>query len=205
MKINRDMNLVVPVDLDKGTAYVHSMPISKEVYREHFLILSKTFSAIFSEGLGVVAGPRIAYLMLESVAKNMKIWEGATGVRNTLVNEVIRLSSLVYPEDGKGWDNIPLEVAFDKGLVDPDEVLGELIFFTCVCAINKPQQAMKLMETVGGFWNSVTTSLNVTEWMRSLPISTQVANTGETEITSSATSSTTVPAQDFENFSAIPI
>lgn len=133
MKISRNMHLIIPVQTELGTAYIHSAPISKEVYREHFFILSKTFSAIFSEGLGVVAGPRVAYLMLERICKDTQtgggnIWDGPDGVRNTLVNEIIRLSNLVYPVDGKGWDTKPLDVALEREIVDLDEVIGELVF-----------------------------------------------------------------------------
>ncbi|ECG8260378.1 hypothetical protein FO131_19575 [Salmonella bongori] len=205
MKISRTMNLIVPVDTDLGKGYIHSAPISKEVYREHFFVLSKTYSAIFSEGLGVVVGPRIAYLMLEKVAKELRIWDGVEGVRNTLVNEIIRLSSLVYPVEDRGWDNQPLDVAISKGIVDPDEVLGELVFFTCVCAINKPNQVEGLMNTVHGFWNSATTSLDIMAWTASLPTSTPVGSSGATESTSSATSSTTAQDKVSANFSSIPV
>lgn len=193
MKIARNMNLIAEVETENGQCWVHSTPISKEVYRQHFFILSKVFAAIFSEGLGVVAGPRIAYLLLERIASDMEIWEGETGVRNTLVNEIIRLSNLVYPVEGKGWDNQPLEVALDKGIVDPDDVIGELVFFTCVSAINKPAQAMGVMASVAGLWNSQITSLNVTDWTASLPILKPGGNTGGTESTSSATCSDTLP------------
>ncbi|EHM3440629.1 hypothetical protein K2B09_003046 [Salmonella enterica subsp. enterica] len=205
MKISRSLNLIVPVDTDLGKGYIHSAPISKEVYREHFFVLSKTYSAIFSEGLGVVVGPRIAYLMLEKVARELRIWDGTEGIRNTLVNEIIRLSSLVYPVEDRGWDNQPLDVAISKGIVDPDEVLGELVFFTCVCAINKPNQVEGLMNMVHGFWNSATTSLDIMDWTASLPISTPVGSSGATESTLSATSLTTALDKVSANSSSIPV
>lgn len=204
MKISRSMNLIVPVQMDAGMAYIHSMPISKEIYKEHFFILGKTFSAIFSEGLGAMAGPRVAYLMLEKLSKEGEIWEGPQGVKNTLVNEIIRLSNLVYPVEGKGWDSKPLDVAIDSGVVDIDDVISELVFFTCVCAINKPDQATPLMNVVSGLWNSAITSLNLTAWIASLPISKPPASSGETESTSSATSLITAQASDLPNSSSIP-
>lgn len=129
MKIARNLNLIIPVRTEKGNGWIHATPISKEVFKEHFFILSKTFSAIFSEGLGVVAGPRIAFLMLERISRDSNIWEGDKGVRNTLVNEVIRLANLVYPVEGKGYDTIPLDMALEREIIDLDEVAGELIFF----------------------------------------------------------------------------
>lgn len=193
MKISRSMNLIVPVETETGTAYIHSMPISKEIYKEHFLILSKTFSALFTEGLGTVVGPRVAYMMLEKIATDSGIWDGADGVRNTLVSEIIRLSNLVYPVEGKGWDTKPLDVALERGVVDLDDIIGELVFFTCVSAINKPEQARGLMEVVGGLWNSATTSLGLMAWIDSLATSKPPASFGEMESMSSVISSTTVP------------
>lgn len=209
MKIARNMNLIIPVESEMGSAYVHSTPISKEVYREHFFILGKVFSAIFSEGLGVVAGPRLAYLMLERIClgssqEGANVWDGDRGVRNTLVNEIIRLSNLVYPVEGKGWDTKPLEVALDRGIVDLDDVIGELIFFTCVSSINKPAQAQGLMKEVNGVWNSQTTSLSLTDWMRSFLTSKPDASSGETASTSSALSSTTQPVPDLVKSGSIP-
>lgn len=204
MKINRAMNLIVPVETELGTAYIHSTPISKEVYKQHFFILSKTFAAIFSEGLGVVAGPRIAYMMLEQVSTGKGVWEGADGVRNTLVNEIIRLSNLVYPVEGKGWDTKPLDVALDSDIVDLDDVIGELVFFTCVSAINKPVQAKGLMDAVAGLWNSATTSLGLMAWIDSLVTSKPIASSGGTASTSSATSSTTAQAAASPSSSPIP-
>jgi hypothetical protein len=198
------MNLIVPVETERGTAYIHSTPISKEVYKEHFFILSKTFANIFDEGLGVVVGPRIAYLMLERIATNKNIWEGDAGVRNTLVTEIIRLSNFVYPVEGKGWDTKPLDVALDSGIVELDDVIGELVFFTCVSAINKPDQARGLMQAVAGLWDSATTSLGLTAWIDSLVTSKPPASSGETESTSSVTSSTTVQESASPNSSLIP-
>ncbi|MFW0766692.1 hypothetical protein ACN0IV_12715 [Trabulsiella odontotermitis] len=204
MKISRKMNLIIPVETEMGTAYVHATPISKEVYREHFFILGKVFSAIFTEGFGAAAGPRMAYLMLERISIEQKIWEGEHGVSNTLVNEIIRLSNLVYPVEGKGWETKPLEVAIEREIVDVEDVINEIVFFTCVSSINKPGQATELMNMVNGMWNSQISSLTITDWMRSLPTLKPADSSGETESTSSAKSSTTQPEQDSAKSGPIP-
>lgn len=205
MKISRNLNLIIPVRTEKGNGWIHATPISKEVFKEHFFILSKTFSAIFSEGLGVVAGPRIAFLMLERISRDSNAWEGDKGVRNTLVNEVIRLANLVYPVEGKGYDTIPLDMALDREIIDLDEVAGELIFFTCVSSINSPEQAKGTMDVVNGIWSTQCSSLNLTEWIASLPTLKSVASSGATANTSSATSSTTQPEPDSETSVQIPV
>ncbi|EEY8910956.1 hypothetical protein DFZ85_22970, partial [Escherichia coli] len=150
MKIARNLNLIIPVQTEKGKAWIHATPISKEVFKEHFFILSKTFSAIFSEGLGVVAGPRVAFLMLERISRDSGIWDDDKGVRNTLVNEIIRLANLVYPVEGKGYDTIPLDMALEREIVELDDVAGELVFFTCVSSINSPEQAKGTLDVVNG-------------------------------------------------------
>ncbi|EFK4579999.1 hypothetical protein A8W72_002175 [Escherichia coli] len=205
MKIARNLNLIIPVRTEKGNGWIHATPISKEVFKEHFFILSKTFSAIFSEGLGVVAGPRIAFLMLERISRDSNIWEGDKGVRNTLVNEVIRLANLVYPVEGKGYDTIPLDMALEREIIDLDEVAGELIFFTCVSSINTPEQTEQMMLVVSGMWNSRTSSLSLTEWIASLPTLKPVASSGATASTLSATSSTTQPETDSATSGQIPV
>lgn len=205
MKISRNLNLIIPVQTEKGKAWIHATPISKEVFKEHFFILSKTFSAIFSEGLGVVAGPRIACLMLERISSDMNIWEGEKGVRNTLVNEIIRLANLVYPAEGRGYDTIPLDMALERGIVEFDEVAGELVFFTCVSSINTPEQTEQMMLAVSGMWNNHTTFLNLTDWIASLPTSKPAASSGATASMSSAKSSTTQPEPDSVTSGHIPV
>ncbi|MEB0968332.1 hypothetical protein VC899_24620 [Citrobacter braakii] len=205
MKISRNLNLIIPVQTEKGKAWIHATPISKEVFKEHFFILSKTFSAIFSEGLGVVAGPRIAFLMLERISRDSNAWEGDKGVRNTLVNEIVRLANLVYPVEGKGYETIPLDIALERGIVELDEVAGELVFFTCVSSINSPNQAKGTMDVVNGIWGTQCSSLSLTDWIASLPTLKPAASSGATASTSSAKSSTTQPEPDSAKSGQIPV
>jgi hypothetical protein len=187
MKINRALNLVIPIETDKGQIFVHSTPISREVFEQYFLVISKTFASIFSQGLGAIAGPRIAYLMLKKTSEEMGIWSGVGGVEYGLVNEIIRLSNVLMPT-AKGWKSIPLHSAIEKGTLDSEtvaEVEGELIFFTCVSMMNKRIQIEGIMDTVNGLWGSLTTSSNSTEFMNSLMTSTEAESSGEMEITSS--------------------
>ncbi|HGJ5860622.1 MAG TPA: hypothetical protein ACHBX6_13225 [Arsenophonus nasoniae] len=195
MKINRKLNLVVPVDLnDETSGFIHSTSISKEIFQKHVLILAKTYSFIFSENLNAISGPRVAYFLLKQIAESQGEWEGKDGVENTLINEIIRLSNLVYPKEKKGYDTMPLEVAIEKELIDIDEAINELVFFTCFSVINKPAQLAIWMERLNLLWNCASTPLNVMEWITSIKTSNVTANTGEMEKPSSQKSSTIVPA-----------
>jgi len=187
MKINRALNLVIPIDSEKGQLFVHSTPISREIFEQYFLVISKTFAAIFSEGLGAIAGTRVAYLMLKQVSENMGVWNGTSGVKAGLVNEIIRLSNVMMPST-KGWKSIPLHTAIEKEIIDKEtlaEIEGELVFFTSVSMMNKRNQIASIMDTVNGLWGSQITSLDSMEYMSSLTTLTEVENTGEMEITSS--------------------
>ena len=68
MKIDNKLNLVVQVEGEEGTLFVHSMPLSRMVWERYFVVLSKTFSAMIAEGMSFISGPRIAALMLRKVA-----------------------------------------------------------------------------------------------------------------------------------------
>lgn len=188
MRINKALNLVIPIDWEQGgQIFVHSTPISREVFEQYFLVISKTFAAIFSQGLGAVAGPRIAYLMLKKTAEDMGLWSGPAGVGAGLMNEMVRLSNVIMPDE-KGWKSLPLQTVIDKGVLDSEtvtEIIGELTFFTCVSMMNKRSQVEPIMDTVNGLWGSQITYLDSTEFKNSLLTSTVEENTGATEITSS--------------------
>lgn len=180
MKINSNLNLVVAHENDEGEkTFIHARPLSREIFRENFVILSKVYSAIFAQGIGIISGPRMAYLMLEMTARDSGLWDGKAGVENTLVKHIINGATAILPADGKGWKSVPLEVAIEQGAVDAEEILGEIVFFTCVCGISKREQVSEVMKAVNGIWGSQVTSLNATEFVNSLKISPPEETTDE--------------------------
>lgn len=181
-EINRKMNIVVTAESDDGVSYVFSRPLSKEAIRVNKLILGKVFASIVSEGFGALAGPGVAYELLKETAGDR--WEGPSGVRNTLVNEIIRNSEAFVPTEEKGWETYPLDVAISRGMIDEDDVLGELIFFTCIWALSKTGPAIVMSKMANGLRDSAFTSLSATEWMRSSLISKTGEPGGGTESTS---------------------
>ncbi len=187
MRIDRRLNIVLPVEhSDLGAIFVHSAPISRDVFERHFLLLSKAMASMFNEGLGVVTGPGVAALMLRKLAEAADAWDGPQGVKNTLMTEIVRLSNVVMPDpQGGGWTTMPLFEALRRGLLDEQdaqEAEDTIVFFICVSSVLRVKQVAPMLEAAGRLWNFTTTSLNSTEYSASLPISTPGASSGEKKV-----------------------
>jgi hypothetical protein len=193
IRINKKLNLVLPVDLDETRkAYVHSMPLSREAFEANYLVLSKTFTAIYGEGLGPVLGPRVAMLMMKEQAENLGASHAAPERRaeakaaaweytqTSLINEIYRLTSVVLPGAG-GWDIIPYTEALKRDLFDDEqvsEVENAIVYFTVASALHRKNELPMAFDGLKSMWNAQTTLSNVTAFKNSLQTSTQVETTG---------------------------
>jgi hypothetical protein len=168
MKIDRKLNLVIPVVRDDVTVFVHSTPIGRDVFEQYHGVLAKSFSIITEDGINVIAALATSKLALKDAAEAKGIWPA---VERNLIGEIRRLSNVVSPSDGGGWKTSPLEMAIRENSLDGDEmqeVENTLVFFTLISLLfRKAQLPMMLtaLEQVGGLR---TTSLNCTEWKDSL-------------------------------------
>ena len=181
MHINRQMNIVVPLERGETTVYIHSTPISEDVFDNYWRVLAAAHARLFSEGLGVVSGPRVALRMVRDVAKERNVWDGPEGVQNGLMNEVRRLSNAFVP-GATGWVTLPQQEAVSNGTLTAEEsreAENILVFFTLVSLLNKKQQVPGLLKAAGDLWGFATTSLNSTDYAASLPILTAAATSGE--------------------------
>jgi hypothetical protein len=181
MRIDERLNLVIPVKRDGPTIYVHSMPISREVFEANFMLISKAFSAIYSEGLTVIAGPRVAAMLIRHIASEMGIWEnsktGEPGAGKSFLEEIKRLTNVAVPNE-KGWGMIPLQVAIDQNLLSPDElseVMGAVCFFTLNSSMMRSSEILQTLEGMESLWGTQTTSSNITAFIASLEMSTEAA------------------------------
>jgi hypothetical protein len=170
----RTLNLVCPVETESGVAYIHSMPIRPETFRQYFLVLSKTLNELYAQGLSQGTGPRIAALLLQKIATDSGEWEGTAGVQNGLLNEIIRLSNVLACTE-QGWRSLPISEALKQGILDErdvEEAKGFITFFTCVSHIHKRSEISAILNLMGRVWDTQTTLLNATEFAASLPILT---------------------------------
>lgn len=209
MKIDKRLNLIVPVYGDpvpvvdeKGApvlgedrqpktttpvvAHVHSTPISEEMVDRYFMVLGQTYAAIFSRGLGIAGGPAIAMRLLRQIAMETGVWEdhdGQVGVKNGLVEEIRRLTSVVVPGPaGSGWQQVPLQVAVDGGSLsseDRTEVENAIAFFIAASAVLNRSMRRPMLEAAAELWGAHVSSSTSTELVSSLGTSTATGSSGQ--------------------------
>lgn len=172
LRIDKKLNLVIPVERDDGSmVYVHSMPISREVFETYYLEISKAFAMIHSQGLGAIAGPRVAALLLKRAAQETGNWDGDSGVANGLMNEMIRLTNVVAPAAGRGWAVAPYEEAYRAGTISPDddaEIKNAIVYFTLASSMYRRNILADVLDGAGKLWGAQSTSSNCTEYAASL-------------------------------------
>lgn len=213
MRIDRALNLVVPVYEDDGKtvrAYVHSTPLSTEQIERHFMLLGQTFNAIFKQGLGETAGPAYAMMLLKRIATNTGEWQGKDGTPGPgqeLVEEIRRMTMVSAPKVGGGWEPVPLQVAVERKVVsaeDKAEVENAIVFFIVVSATLKHEQRREMIAAASDLWGARTSSLNSTEFTSSLATSTATGSSGETSHAAAADTSGSATATVDGKPSSIP-
>lgn len=183
MRIDKRLNLVIPVERDDGTRiFVHSTPVSSDLFDTYWEPVGKAFSAIYSGGFGVIAGPRIAAKMLQKVSKELGKWDGPAGVRQGLVAEAHRLTNVLV-SGKRGWEMIPFVDACSSGVIDKaeaDEIEGALAFFTVASLTHRKADLPSVMAGAAQIWGAQTESLGCTEFRNSLATLSETGNSGET-------------------------
>lgn len=175
MRIDKKLNLVVPVDADGGTVYVHSTPLSREVFEQYFMVISRTFADIYRQRLELVAGPRVAMMLLRRVAREQGVLDGPDGVDRVLIPEIRRLTTVAIPGD-RGFEHYPLQDVIDRTLLSEEdiaEVEGVVTFFICASAMHRRAELPIILDGMGSLWGAQTTSFSLTEYIASLPKSTE--------------------------------
>jgi len=184
MKINSDLNIVLPVRTDeKGNVLVHGYhtPISRAVFEANYRVLAATKSALAGKGIHyqMDAGPRIAGLVLrdESAKESREVGNyDADGKPNmdgalALLADIKRLTMILVPTP-EGWAYKPVDVAIANGFID-DEEWGELssqiVFFTAHYSMAKRADREKMGRATASVLNALSTSSSVTDYAFSLP------------------------------------
>jgi hypothetical protein len=184
VNISNKLYLVVPIYDDAGekvVAHVHAEPISSQTFDRFYLVFAKTQAAIYSEGLGTMAGPRVAAKLLRTVSESLG---SAQDVSDVLLADMRRLTTLVEP----GQPAMMIEDALRAKKIsqeDFEEVENAVTFFTVVLLMLPKPDRRKELEMFSKLWGAATSSLNSTEYVASLSTSTAPANTGASPTPSS--------------------
>lgn len=175
--IDRKLNIVIPLERDSGSIHVYSTPISRAVFERYYLPISKAFARMHSEGLGALAGPRVALLLLKQAAMEVNQWDGPEGAQLGLVEEIRRLTNVVAPSGPNGqWALTPLVMAVSKGLITEDELIeveNALAFFTLVSTMLNRAHRLISLAGMSSLWGVQIDSLGPTDFCASLMTSTE--------------------------------
>lgn len=195
MKINKKLNLVMPLERDDGTTFhVHSTSISIDILNQYWELAGRTMAALYSRGFGMFA-PRYALEMLLQLAKEdggideQKQMQSVKRVEMGLLNEMKRLTN-IFALGENGWELRAMDEATKNGLIDSEEayeVLNAVVFFTFASRSHLKSQVKEWSGALN-VWNAQMTYSGCTEYKNFLVTSTKVESTGETEKPPSAQS-----------------
>ncbi|HBC5231907.1 TPA: hypothetical protein KEU23_001411 [Klebsiella oxytoca] len=171
MKIDKKLNLVTNITREDGSiVYLHVTPFPYEVVEEHCVLLGNLFTNFVTQ-VGPLGSARVAAMMLRSRLKKAQAEDLPDGPN--IVDEIQRLTVVIHNVGGQ-WKTTPLEVAFNQGIIEPDEyreVEGEVVFFMVSSAIQKANLIAPTVGTVIKMYDGQLTSSSVTAFRDSLQTS----------------------------------
>jgi hypothetical protein len=178
LTINKKLNLVIPIDTENGKIWVHSVPIAKEVFESNYLVLTKTLSNLYANGIGPSFSPRIALYCLKDTAKEI---DETNDVSSNLLNEIYRLTNVLMPSNGQ-WQTIPFVEVKNKKLIDEQylsEVENAIVYFIVASAVHLKSELQMAFLGLKNSWSAQTTLLTVTEFGNYLLTLTKDESSGE--------------------------
>jgi hypothetical protein len=197
VRLDQKLNFIIPIynavtvkddvgqdqEVEQVVGYIHSTPILNETFERYFLTISKTFAAIYGEGLGYMAAPRVTSILLKRAAQSISDWDGPDGVQQGLLGEINRLSNYVSAGPG-GWSAIPLETAIVRKMLSDDdvaEVTNAVAFFIVNSAMQRRTDLRVTLAGAARLWDARVSSSSCTEFVASLKTSTAAESTGATQ------------------------
>jgi hypothetical protein len=185
-RIDEKLNLVVSIERDGGSVYIHATPITREAFEAHFRLLAATHADLFGRG-GAYAqvAPRVATLTLRDVGQRearQRGDDGGDGGSGTLLAEIKRLAMVAVPTP-EGWQLLPVDAAVQRGSLDADdwrEAESAIVFFTSVWWLTPRRDAANAAKILAQAIGLSTTSSSPSEWIASLPSLTPAATSAPT-------------------------
>jgi hypothetical protein len=192
--LTKKLNLALPVETERGKIWVHSTPVSREIFEANYMLLVKTLAFMYANGVGPSFAPRVARLAIKDVAKEM---DEEKDVSVDFLQEVYRLTNVLMPVEGGGWNTIPYYEVKSKKLID-EQAIGEvenaIIYFILASAIHLRSELPMAYISLQSTWKAQTTPLTVTEFGSSLMTSTTPVSTGEKKPVQMVPKASSVPS-----------
>jgi hypothetical protein len=187
--INRRLNIVDEVTNGDITVYVHSTPIRREIYDQHYLLLTITINRMYEKNITPAMGARIAMRLMRDVATEMGDGEREK-LDSQLFPEIWRLTNVLVPDPERGgWTMLPFEKAIKDGFIDEDDadvVRNHLAFFTAASWVHTRKELNEMIyPMMTAALGSQIVSSTCTDFQHSLPTSTPAASIGATATPSS--------------------
>lgn len=192
--IDSALRLVLPLRADaegKPTAWAYHTPIGMETFDANYRVLAATKAKLFEQGgrYAFEAGALVAALHLRDEGKKDAAREGdldddgkpRDGGVSALLADFRRLTMVVVPGPG-GWDQVPVEVALQRGSLDTEtwrEAESTIVFFTCIYWLTPKAKRRAMADSTASVCGGSTTSSSLTDWIASLTVSTSAANTAK--------------------------
>lgn len=186
MDISDDLKLVLP--LYDGRLYAYHTPLSPAAFHGYYRLLAQAHADFLAGGnYFQLEGPRIAADLVRDKAAQDAAQRGDVDAAGhgsdaqavSLFAELKRLTviGVTKPE---GWVPLPVDAAIREHALDPDdwdEVLSELVFFTCYVALATHRKRAETIRALALLLGADTTSSEPTAFLASLPTSTPAAAT----------------------------
>lgn len=187
MKLDAKLNLIIPLVRDDGsTIYVHSTPISEDVFEIYYEVIWKAFCKLFmvATAAAVITGPKVAFQALKRIAIDDGVWDGEGGVQGGLMAEIYRLSNVVMPGPD-GWATLPLQHVLNQKVISDSEFAearGQIVFFILTSAMFRKSELAPMLLSMAATWRVRVECSSCMELVASLPTSTPGEPSASSEI-----------------------
>lgn len=176
--IDSSLRLVLPLRQDaagNATSWAYHTPLSIEAFEASYRILAAAKGAMFAKGASYAyyAGVHVAALHLRDAGKQDAAESGdaSSDAAGALLAELHRLTTVAL-RTPDGWDQVPLDVAKQRGSLDDADVRdleNALVFFSCAFWLTSRARRKTDVGIAASAMAGSITSLSLTEWIASLP------------------------------------